>query len=107
LTLKIGLANIQVRVRRLVAHFCKTLSSIPGVRLHTPTESELAAGLVTCSFPGWEAESLSRHLWESRRILTNFIRELNALRFLVAFFDTAEELETTAEAVISARSVTK
>ena len=102
-----GLANIQARVRHLVAHFCETLSSIPGVRFHTPAEPELASGLVTCSIPRWEAAALSQHLWESQRILTNFIREFNALRFSVAFFNTAEELETAATALASARLVVR
>jgi selenocysteine lyase/cysteine desulfurase len=99
---EIGLANVEVRVRRLVARFREMLSAIPGLTFHTPAAPDLCAGLVTCSIPGWEAESLSQHLWGSQRILTNFIAEFNTLRFSIAFFTTQEELEIAAEAVAEA-----
>jgi selenocysteine lyase/cysteine desulfurase len=99
---EVGLDNIQTRVRRLVAHFRETLSAIPGLTFHTPADPDLVTGLVTCSIPAWEAEALSQYLWQSQRILTNFIQEFNALRFSVAFFNTVEELEATARAMAEA-----
>lgn len=99
---EIGLINIEARVRCLVARFRQRLAAIPGLRFHTPADPGSAAGLVTCSVPGWEAEALSQHLWQNQRILTNFIREFNALRFSVAFFNTDEELDTAAVALAQA-----
>jgi selenocysteine lyase/cysteine desulfurase len=99
---EIGLTDIEARVRRLVPRFRQRLAAIPGLRFHTPAHPESAAGLVTCSVPGWEAEALSQHLWQHQRILTNYIREFNALRFSVAFFNTDEELETAAVALARA-----
>jgi selenocysteine lyase/cysteine desulfurase len=98
----IGLAEIEARVQRLVVHFRGLLSETPGLTFHSPCEPDLATGLVTCSIPGWEAEALSQHLWESEHILTNSVRGFNALRFSVAFFNTVEELETAAEAAAEA-----
>jgi selenocysteine lyase/cysteine desulfurase len=99
---EIGLAKIEARVQQLVALFRQRLSEIPGVTFHTPAEPDRACGLITCSVPGWEAEALSQQLWQSQRILTNYIQEFNALRFSVAFFNTVEELELAAEAVARA-----
>ncbi len=99
---EIGPANIEKRVRGLVAHFRGSLSAIPGLTFHTPADSELAAGLVTCSVPGWEAEALRQHLWQTGRILINHIPEFNALRFSVAVFNTLAELDTVARALSEA-----
>jgi selenocysteine lyase/cysteine desulfurase len=93
----IGLDNIQTRVRRLVGDFRQALAAIPGLTFHTPAQAQQAAGLLTCSIPGQQAQALSQQLWERQRILTNYIQEFNALRFSVAFFNTAQELHTTAE----------
>jgi selenocysteine lyase/cysteine desulfurase len=95
----IGLPKIEAQVQQLVSVFRTRLSEIPGLTFHTPAEPHQASGLVTCSIPGWEAEALSQHLWQSQRILTNYIQEFNALRFSVAFFNTVEELELAAQAV--------
>ena len=99
---EIGLVNIQTRVRQLVTHFRQALSTIPGLTFHSPAEPERATGLLTCSIPGWEAEALKGHLWQSQRTLTNHIQEFDALRFSVAFFNTKGELETVAEALAQA-----
>jgi L-cysteine/cystine lyase len=106
----IGLDNIQARVRRLVGDFRQALAAIPGLTFHTPAQphrpsvpmGEQAAGLLTCSIHGQQAEALSQQLWERQRILTNHIGEFNALRFSVAFFNTAQELQTTAETLAQA-----
>jgi selenocysteine lyase/cysteine desulfurase len=97
---EIGPANIEARVRGLAAQFRKMLSQVPGLTFHTPEESERCAGLLTCAIPGWEAEALSQHLWERGRILTNTIREWNAVRFSVAFFNTEGELDAAASALL-------
>lgn len=99
---EIGPSRIQARVRRLVAHFRERLSSIPGATFYTPEDPDLCAGLLTVAVPGWHAEALSRHLWQTRRILTNFIGEFDALRFSVAFFNTQKELDVAVEALVEA-----
>jgi hypothetical protein len=47
---------------------------------------------------------LGQLLWDNHRVLTNLIREFNAVRFSVAFFNTQEELETVAAGVAEASS---
>jgi cysteine desulfurase/selenocysteine lyase len=106
----IGLDNIQTRVRGLVQGFRQALAAIPGLTFHTPARphrpsvpmGEQATGLLTCSIQGQQAEELSQQLWERQRILTNHIQEFNALRFSVAFFNTAQELQTAAETLAQA-----
>ena len=99
---QVGPANIEARVRGLVAQFRQMLSAVPGLTFYTPEEPERCAGLVTCAIPGWEAEMLSQHLWDRGRILTNHIQEGNAVRFSVAFFNTEDELEAAASTLLEA-----
>jgi selenocysteine lyase/cysteine desulfurase len=86
----------------LVASFRQHLSDIPDLRFHSPVQPDLATGLLTCTVPGWAAEALRQHLWETRRMLVAEIQEFNAMRFSVAFFNTEEELEMVAEALSEA-----
>ena len=95
----VGLDAIEERVLALRGQFLASLQAIPGLALLSPTEPTLATGLVTARVPGWDNEALSWHLWESRRIVTNIIREYNALRFSLAFFTTTAELEETVAVV--------
>jgi selenocysteine lyase/cysteine desulfurase len=99
---EIGLDSIQARVRQLVAHFRGRLSEISDVTFYTPEDPNACAGLLTVAVPGWHAETLGQHLWRTRRILTNFIQEFDALRFSVAFFNTREELDVAAEVLAEA-----
>jgi len=89
----IGLDAIQQRVRQLRRSFVAGLAAIPGVILHSPTDPALSTGLVTASLAGWPHDVASQRLWERHRIVTNVIREFDALRFSLAFFTSEAELE--------------
>ncbi len=105
---RVGLQNIQERVRGLVPRFRAMLAQVPGLTIHTPSQPDRCAGLVTCTLEGWEAEALSQYLWERERILTNHIDDWGAVRFSVAFFNTMDELEKAAQALSqAARNVTR
>lgn len=99
---QVGLTEIEDRVRTLRRSFVAALSAIPGVRLHSPTVAALGTGLVTATIAGWQFDHLSQHLWDTKRIITNVIREYNAVRFSLAFFTSEEELSIVLEAINNA-----
>ena len=57
---------------------------------------------MTVRVAGWPFDVLQQRLWEEHRIITNVIREFDALRFSLAFFTSEQEVEITLEAVASA-----
>ena len=50
----------------------------------------LGTGLVTVRVAGWPFDVLQQRLWEEHRIITNVIREFDALRFSLAFFTSSD-----------------
>ncbi len=100
----VGLSAIEQRVRGLRRDFVRRLTALPGVAVLSPLDPALGTGLITVRVAGWQYDVLQQRLWEQRRIITNVIREFNALRFSLAFFTTGVELETTLEVLVHLRS---
>lgn len=100
----IGLNEIESRVRQLRRQFVAEVTAVPGVELLSPADPALGTGLVTVHVVGWPFDALQQLLWDEHRIITNVIREFNALRFSIAFFTTQAELDTAVEALGAARS---
>ena len=95
----VGLANIEARVQSLRRSFVGELASIPGTTVLSPADPALGTGLVTVRLAGWPFDALQQRLWEDHRIITNVIREFNALRFSLAFFTNQAELGSALEAL--------
>ena len=100
----VGLAAIESRVHALRRQFIADLDAIPGVTVLSPVDPRLGTGLVTVRMAGWPFDLLQQRLWEEHRIITNVIREFDALRFSLAFFTSQAELDITLEAMSSASS---
>ncbi|MFZ2357996.1 MAG: aminotransferase class V-fold PLP-dependent enzyme [Anaerolineae bacterium] len=98
----VGLAAIEARVQRLRRDFTGQLQTIPQVTLLSPRDGALGTGLVTLRVDGWRYDALQQRLWEQQRIISNVIREFNALRFSLAFFTNQSELDTAVEAIAAA-----
>ncbi len=81
-------------------------STPPGVTVLSPLDASLGTGLVTVRVAGWSYDALQQRLWEQQRIITNVIREDNALRFSLAFFTSEEELAVAQQAVADAALLT-
>ena len=88
----VGLDAIEARVHALRFRFVAALLAMPEVTVLSPTEAAAGTGLITVRVAGWACEDLQQRLWERRRMVTNIIREFNALRFSIAFFTTEAEL---------------
>ncbi len=99
-----GLAAIESRVQDLRRNFIARLQTIPGVAVLSPLEPALGTGLVTIGVAGWQYDALQQRLWQQHSIISNVIREFNALRFSLAFFTSPSELEIALNAVAAASS---
>ena len=95
----IGLDEIEARVQALRSQFVADLLSTPGVTVLSPLEGAAGTGLITVKVEGWPCEALQARLWERHRVITNIIREFNALRFSIAFFTTEGELSLARDAI--------
>jgi L-cysteine/cystine lyase len=93
----VGLDAVEARAQRLRRDFVSQLEAIPGVTVLSPLNPVLGTGLVTVRVAGWPYDALQQRLWEQQRIITNIIREFDALRFSLAFFVAEEELATVVE----------
>ncbi len=100
---KVGPARIEERVAGLASYFKEHLLEIPGVRINSPMDRELATGIVSVSWEGIEPRRARDELWRRWRIITVPTEgedpKLKGLRFSVAFFNTKEELDITLEAI--------
>ncbi|HSN73992.1 MAG TPA: aminotransferase class V-fold PLP-dependent enzyme [Anaerolineae bacterium] len=102
----VGPTAIEARVQELRGDFIGQLRAIPGVTVLSPLDPALGTGLVTARVAGWSCDVLQQRLWEQQRIITNVIREFDALRFSLAFFTSEEELAVALQAVADAALLT-
>jgi selenocysteine lyase/cysteine desulfurase len=89
-------------VQALRRNFIGHLRATPGVTVLSPPDASLGTGLVTVRVVGWSYDALQQRLWEQQRIITNVIREFDALRFSLAFFTSEEELAVALQAIAEA-----
>jgi selenocysteine lyase/cysteine desulfurase len=102
----VGLGEIEARVAGLRTGFMAQLAAIRGANVLSPLSGACGSGLVTVKLAGWPCEELQQRLWMRRRILTNVIREYDAVRFSLAFFNTEAELAIALQELESARATT-
>lgn len=95
----VGLGAVEARVQRLRNDFVAQLRAIPEVTVLSPPDPALGTGLVTARVAGWPYDILQQRLWDQHRIITNVIREFDALRFSLAFFTGEDELDTALRAL--------
>ena len=95
----VGFTAIEARVRELRLGFVDQLRAMPGVTVLSPLKPALGTGLVTVRVAGWPCDAVQQRLWERQRIITNVIREFDALRFSLAFFTGEDELDTVLRAI--------
>lgn len=98
----VGLEAIEQRVHVLRQGFLDGLAAIPGITVFSPADPSIGTGLVTAAVAGWPVDDLQQRLWQQHRIITNVIREFNALRFSLAFFTAETELDAALQALAEA-----
>ena len=98
----VGQDAITARVQALRASFVAALLDLPGATVLSPVEGAFGTGLITVNVAGWACEALQQRFWERQRIVTNVIREFNAMRFSIAFFTAEAELQTALDEISKA-----
>jgi len=100
---RIGRGRIQRRILALAAHLKEGLTAIPGVRLHTPDDPSLSAGLVAFSVAGVDPNDLVNYLREKYNIVIRTIgRERDnsrGVRVSTHIFVTMEHVDLVLEGV--------
>jgi cysteine desulfurase/selenocysteine lyase len=95
--LEFGLDAVASQIHGLTQILIDRFSDIPGVRVITPSAPSLRAGIVTIQPPeGTRSEDLAEELKKQGILIS--LRE-GLLRFSPHFYNSAEEMERTAEAV--------
>ncbi len=93
---ELGWSKIQARVRRLVSQFMSGVREIEGARQYCRL-NEIPTGLVTLAFDlERSAEEISRDLRHPERdmqVITRPVKEIDGVRFSIAFFNTSAEIE--------------
>jgi L-cysteine/cystine lyase len=97
LSMYVGLEWAHARTARLARQTAQRLAAIPGVSLITPPSA--MAGLVVFSVAGWPAETIVDELGARIFVISRPVRDYDAVRFSVAWFNTEAELERTLELV--------
>jgi L-cysteine/cystine lyase len=97
LSMYVGLEWAHARTAQLARQTADRLAAIPGVSLITPPSA--MAGLVVFSLAGWPAETIVDELGARIFVISRPVKDYDAVRFSVAWFNTEAELERTLELV--------
>ena len=95
----IGKENIYERVHAL-NRMCKTgLASMPHVKLHTPMDDELSAGIISFEVNGYSTPDVIKALLEKKIIATAAPYRTSWARFTPGIINTEKEIEQALSAV--------
>ena len=97
LSMYVGLEWAYQRIARLARATADRLAAVPGLTLITPMSA--MAGLVVFRLAGWPAETIVDELGARIFVISRPIKDLDAVRFSVAWFNTEAELDRTLELV--------
>jgi len=99
----VGRDRIEVRIRSLASRLMDGLRDIPGVRLHSPEDPDLRAGLVSFRAGGADTEQFFYQLRQEFNIVGRYIRhpgmDFDVNRFSTHIFNTPEQVDAAVAAV--------
>ena len=94
-----GTKAIEARDTMLATAMKDALRRIPGVSVHSPARPPEATGIVTFGIAGKKPKDIVDALWAQKRIITRTIEPLGGVRLSCHFFNTEDEVATTAETI--------
>jgi L-cysteine/cystine lyase len=94
-----GTKAIEDRDTMLATAMKDALRRIPGVTVLSPARPPEATGIVTFSIAGKKPKDIVDALWAQKRIITRTIEPLGGVRLSCHFFNTEDEVATTAETI--------
>ena len=97
----IGSSRVEARSKSLSIQLRNRLSENPNLELLTPTQPELATGLVSFKLKKSTAAEVFTRLQKEHNILVKVVAkpEYNAIRFSTHVYNNEEETERTAKAI--------
>ena len=98
---RLGLENVEKHAREMAQYLHLALASVPGARIHSPTDPEQMTGIVTFSVDGVSGEELSEALLQRWNILTRSALKKSSVRTSMAAFTSYGDLDLLVKAVAS------
>lgn len=100
----LGMERVEARVRWLRARLQRGLGEIPGVRVVTPADEALAAGMVSFAMEGVDSLDLQAHLASTRQVRTRVVGEYGYgwMRLSTHVYNRPEELDVVLELLLDA-----
>ena len=95
-----GMDAVEERCLALAAQLRSALAEMPGCAITSPDAQELSCGLVSVAMEGWEPQALVDELRESWRIAARAVVNPSGVRFSTAVFNTEEEVDLAAQAML-------
>jgi isopenicillin-N epimerase len=95
----IGKENIYKRVHELNRMCKEGLSKIPHVKLHTPMDNELSAGIISFEVDGYTTPEVVKALLEKKVVATASPYKISWARFTPGILNTEQEVEAGLRAV--------
>jgi len=96
---QIGRRRVAERIRAMNDQCKRELAKIPGVRLRTPMDPNLAAGIVCFELAGKTPESVVKALLEKKIIASTSPYAVTYVRLAPSLVNTPDEVETAVAAV--------
>ncbi|HEY2949043.1 MAG TPA: aminotransferase class V-fold PLP-dependent enzyme [Micromonosporaceae bacterium] len=97
----LGRDRVAARTHELAATLKDGLAGLPGVRLITPKDPDLSAGIVCCDVPGVSPAQAVGRLAERRVVASSTPYEPSYLRFGTTIFNNERDVTAAVEAVRS------
>jgi selenocysteine lyase/cysteine desulfurase len=103
---RLGRERVAVRIAELNGHLRRELGRMPRVRLHTPLDPRLAAGIVCFEIEGLDPDAAVERLRARRVLATASPYAVSYVRLAAGIMNSPEELEEALRAVraVAARS---
>jgi len=98
---QIGRARVAARVRELNGRCKEGLAAIRGVKLHTPRDPELSAGINCFEVQGFSPETVVKELLARRIVASTSPYKISYARLSASIFNTPDEVDRAISAVRS------
>jgi selenocysteine lyase/cysteine desulfurase len=100
--LRIGMEQVEARIRSLTERLRAGLRHISGFNLLTPESWEWSSGITSIEFPGRTPEqvhALIDAIWDGYRVVVKFQTDFAGIRISTAPFNTEEEVDRLLDAL--------
>ena len=97
--LDIGPKLIENQSNTLANYAKSSLGKIKGITIHSPLSGNGCSGLVSFSLKNWDPKDLVNEFWKKSKIVSRSVKELEAVRLSLDFFNTTKEIDQVVECI--------